>query len=1855
MATSRNEYLKALNRMRNNYQNAGNPLINTEDDSTNVGEELSSFAYMNTEIPSVENIDINSSMAINKDEQQRNVWQRTIDTGIDALNQVRQGGIGVVGGLFDAAIGIAGEIGKLFGASDQWAKDVIAYDWEAQALNAMNKTDLWGNVLTGDIFTSDYLQSWKDVFSADKSREQLNKTQQSSFASEMGTSGQETYNTILQAVGNILPTVAIGVATGGASIGVQAAVQAGTAVGMGVSAMGNQIEQALGEGATLEQALGSGAISGALETGVEFASFGLGKGIGALTSRIAKGGGKIAQVVAKSTQNLGKNIGGSTFLRAVASSSFKELGQAAVEEGLEEVVTELLSPLAESVYKGKEAWDVYKDGTIAKDAIMAFIGGAIGSAVGGSITSTYARSRFGKDYNKISNTINVLNDLTNELENAQKSGNVSQETINELQTNIGENISQLSNIFADMADNNPQQLKNIMDFFGRNQKQKQNVIEKQLGKSSIQRQYELTPQDIINAYKSKQNIVTDNLKMDENVAEKIAENPENLEKVNNFLDIVENEDNITESYVFKDKDTNDFMIVDKVQDQDGQEITAVIKADENYENVTDIQVYDGDVPVEIQEQMVEVKEQDLTKVKKSKEKLAEVKTTKLSESDRLPTYTEIVKDSANLKQAKVYNLSTVQNMVDNVLKNMLDKFDNATKIKVKNSKDSLIKSTFAELNLTKDLDRSVEAIMDSVLDSTITFDNGENGTTNLTLREVSEGTDLQSDLEKAIRGLIEHKGNKSEMQKFIDKYNDTVARYAQYVKDRADLMTQFVQSVKLKKTLDNKFADTKKLKLSGEDRVQEITLFKNLVDGIQFSIKRRNVSPNSFTRLVDNFKNYNVETFGEQNYDVSLKMLVDELSKSFVDGKFPNREPTVDEAILFNAILGRVNQKTNEMIDEKRQKILMKYAEGTRIAGISLPSVKPKSYGKIKSIADSALSLPKKVENVLGMQHPFSKLLTTKYFQVSAERYSKIADFKNQSYDSAASEVGLTEKQLGKALKKKIRLNDESLSINDLVGLYWTDKTAHDQLLEVGLRKYDDKNQTYKSFKFTQEQLDDAFKLIPDNIKQWADIVLSKVWNGSMTSYTQQRFKDFFGFTLPVSQDGTYVHTQRVGQVNTGIASASSYDAGYLATMVQGFLKERVKNSNPYLWSDATSMLNNHIDRVVSWAEYSPWIEEIRYSLNTKVDGKTLQFYLDEYVPEWKTVWSPYMSKIILGKPILEKNHPLLEYFGNVGQIMTLGLNIGTVLRQGLSDFAWLYNDRVTFGMWLRTFPQAIKNFFLQQKISNELQDNNGYFVQRFNEREVIKAILNGKMPNKIAEIVLKPMEWLDKTVITSHGYALAREIVKKYYGLKPTDADFNKQVSSVLQELTIQTQSNSDPMFMSRIRSGDAGWLTREIFGRFQSDNQNKAQALDSITIEKSNSDKRIKALEDYLQNNPDANQEIIDSVNKAIEAEKPAYRTNYGGKVSRIVASMILGSLFAVLIGKFIDKLYGREKWTDYDLKQDGIDLFLEATINWLPIVGTFANAIENNSEVSVFTVEKLNNLTEVAKNITNAFTTQDEKSIRKALINLFTTGLEMTGIPANNIINLVLGVWNMIDKESALVAKSWIKNFSSSSVKSYYNDAIKNGDTKSAASYLGAWTMLYSNNITDNRVLDEISRLSTLGYNAVPKANITSYVDESGEKISFTVSQSQIFNKEYIKSSQQASQLMNLSDFSNESDEVKAKSLRKLFDTYYDYAKAKSLGIAPSGKLAQLLYMTNGDIDLAKYILGLQKISSITADENKTKKEKVLESINKMKTFTKNEKLLLACLNGYSISEKNKLAVISYLMSLGFDRKEAEQFIQ
>ena len=201
-------------------------------------------------------------------------------------------------------------------------------------------------------------------------------------------------------VGQMLPAIGIGVLTGG--LGASAAVAGAAATGtMAGSAAGAGMEQAYNEGANYGQALGYGLTQGGIELATE-----------------AIGG----KVFGSSVKNL---------LKPAGKSVLKTIGKQAIGEAFEEGAAELLNPLSQTIYKGKDALTQYGEseywGQVGKSALL---GASVGGVMqGGSIASTAARNADigGMKANNISENLNELKTLQTKLNNLQQRGKLTAE------------------------------------------------------------------------------------------------------------------------------------------------------------------------------------------------------------------------------------------------------------------------------------------------------------------------------------------------------------------------------------------------------------------------------------------------------------------------------------------------------------------------------------------------------------------------------------------------------------------------------------------------------------------------------------------------------------------------------------------------------------------------------------------------------------------------------------------------------------------------------------------------------------------------------------------------------------------------------------------------------------------------------------------------------------------------------------------------------------------------------------------------------------------------------------------------------------------------------------------------------------------------------------------------------------------------------------------------------------------------------------------------------------------------------------------------------------------------------------
>ena len=316
---------------------------------------------------------LNTSKQEPTNDSEKNPITRGMASVTNVVNQAIRGASKGLEGIYDFGANIIGSIGGLFGAKDfqEQVADHTKFNW----------TDWWYNK------------------SAMPNQEQIAYT-------------NDWVNGVAQSIGQMLPSIAIGVATGGTSTAAQAA-SLGT---FGIGAAGNATETALNEGATTNQALGYGLLSGVKEVGTELVG---GKVLGKLLGSSGKvfgvvGGNRVAN---QATRTTGKEL-------------VKRFALDSLEEGTEEALGDLVEPIIQQVYKGdpnKNIMENYAELFGENGGFQAMIndfatGAFIGGVMGGTSTAINI-NRAGYDNYKLLQDIEVLKKLKNDAKQEYFKGN----------------------------------------------------------------------------------------------------------------------------------------------------------------------------------------------------------------------------------------------------------------------------------------------------------------------------------------------------------------------------------------------------------------------------------------------------------------------------------------------------------------------------------------------------------------------------------------------------------------------------------------------------------------------------------------------------------------------------------------------------------------------------------------------------------------------------------------------------------------------------------------------------------------------------------------------------------------------------------------------------------------------------------------------------------------------------------------------------------------------------------------------------------------------------------------------------------------------------------------------------------------------------------------------------------------------------------------------------------------------------------------------------------------------------------------------------------------------------------------
>lgn len=278
--------------------------------------------------------------------------------------------------IITAYAGVYG--GGFFGAENaftDWAAKAVTDDrWIAQTNRAINQL---GYIYTDEFWTNE------GGFWTDWSYENTVALDEEHYQ------GQEWVRTVGNFAGEMLPQVALAVATGGQSLTVQTLAQAG--VGF-ARAAGNAMSQGLSEGATFQEASAYAGLSGAVEAAINAVSVQVG---GFLASKGSQG------IVTRAAQTFGQKVGdtfGSKTLQTVAGKSMEIMLNAGEEAG-EEVVAGLLDPVFRQIYDDEAIYSAYGTPENAKNYAVqlgkAALTAAAGSALMGGVREAGSVMRSG--------------------------------------------------------------------------------------------------------------------------------------------------------------------------------------------------------------------------------------------------------------------------------------------------------------------------------------------------------------------------------------------------------------------------------------------------------------------------------------------------------------------------------------------------------------------------------------------------------------------------------------------------------------------------------------------------------------------------------------------------------------------------------------------------------------------------------------------------------------------------------------------------------------------------------------------------------------------------------------------------------------------------------------------------------------------------------------------------------------------------------------------------------------------------------------------------------------------------------------------------------------------------------------------------------------------------------------------------------------------------------------------------------------------------------------------------------------------------------------------------------------------
>lgn len=1192
-----------------------------------------------------------------------------------------------------------------------------------------------------------------------------------------------------------------------------------------------------------------------------------------------------------------------------------------------------------------------------------------------------------------------------------------------------------------------------------------------------------------------------------------------------------------------------------------------------------------------------------------------------------------VKENANRQLwQKVLNLKDAKSSYNSLINYINDKLN--IDLDVSNKQDK-IRALFDSYNVNE-INNTLSDFAKDLLNSKVYKG------VDISLRELfeSNGFDssiLENDIRKALKGVLDSKSKTSDTTKLFNKLQASLLKASDLIETYKNRSRQFaslykkVENIKKKLKIENNNTKLSDIKLD------EVNLLKYLVSGRVFT-NQGGISGTWRTRFYnlmqeDNsyfsaLRNSVFNEYGELDKAIET---FEYLGNSYDARRITQLTLNLEEADAliqaFNSVLNAIKEYQNNYYSKVEELSRNVYNEQI---GIIDANRNQSSFINKLNTAVSRVSSP-----LSNLALYFGGENTRAYKSLIENIENKYGDY---LYDVSDLQNSLQEKL--EAISKKGILANQSKSVKSFRGInklnkwnlysMWLNLNAPSNLARVSEKGFTFKDKVGQTHHiYYDENLLSDIETYLDGVEIQQLQTLLDFYNVEVKEYIKKAQIKIDGFSNVLSN--TYYpqitsKSELKGNL-TGDEPLFLRDNGQFKN-----LKARTGVVTSLDLVNPLSLFREYIDSASRYSNLTQAERLLNRTLNknVEIDGEKTsirKLFKERYGNEFERHLTSFFNKLTGNNNLISNS--VISKIGGKSATAMLWFNFSTVMKQ-LGSLPMTANI-TGFSNVLR----SLKNAFYVVKLHKQLYENNGYYRNRIEENGIIYAnTMNSNVlqqasniRRKIVSSGLKAMSLMDQYVVLLSFKASQENVYRlhnKDVNYKPGTELNVKEASLMMNKILLQTQSNAYAISTSMLRSGEMGDLLRYTFGVFGSDNQNKISELYQQAGTAIKQRNYLKYLQDKL-NNSNITPEERANIEKEIENSKSMYKTAVKRLLVRSIPNLAVSAIITTLVGVMMKYLLGRDK--DEEWESFGLDFVGDAFVDWIPFIGTIYNAFQyDDGNFTPVPFAQIINLCEVIFNSFNKLSSGNltQKEMTSMAFAIFNALSMLGGISPKNISNLIIGIADKFNPTTALKMQSLLYGYSQSYYTRLMKNALERKDYENYKTYYKTNAELFKVNELSDKVLDKIISLKKLNYDVTMRNVPTSYNDESDVSHELTSKQINDFKEIYSLANKAAESVLNQTRFVKLTSEEQATVLRKIFDAYYDYAKAKVLGLDLVSRASKIIDMTDGQINIAKYIAYAQDLSEITGSDRKQQIEKKL----KVYYLSEFEKEMVLYLSGYNM---------------------------